>query len=381
MQGKRKLEGLKKGRAWVEINTNHLKYNAKILMSHMPKGCKMMAVVKANAYGHGAVKVAKALNEIGVTSFAVATIDEGIELRKNHIRGEILVLGHTNLSRVGQLCKYGLMQTVIDYDYALDLSKQNKTPEVHIKIDTGMHRLGIDVDDFDRIYDIFMNKKLRIKGIFTHLCIADCLERDAIHFTEHQIESFYYLLRQLKDKQIELPRIHIQSSYGFLNYNELQCDYARIGIALYGSLSSDQDETRLAVKLLPVLTLKSRIVMIRAVLKGEGIGYGRDFCIEKDSKIAVIPLGYADGLPRNLTQGEASVLIHGIRVPMIGRICMDQLIIDVTDLADVRVGDVVTLIGVDGTQEIPAVTVAKNAGSITNELFSRLGARVERVYI
>ena len=166
-----------------------------------------------------------------------------------------------------------------------------------------------------------------------------------------------------------------------LNYNELQCNYARIGIALYGSLSSMGDRVKIPANLRPVLTLKSKVAMVREVYQGEGIGYGRDFHVTRDSKIAVIPIGYADGLPRNLTDGLGFVLVRGVRVPIIGRICMDQLLIDVTDLEEVRIGDVVTLIGSDGNEEIPAVQVAKSMGSITNELFSRLGSRIERIYI
>jgi len=370
-----------KCRSWIEINTDNLKYNAKLLTSLMPPECEMMAVVKANAYGHGAIKVSKALNEIGVKAFAVATIDEGIELRKNNIRGEILVLGYTDIARVNELHHYRLIQTVIDYDHAILLSNCTKSIEVHIKIDTGMHRLGINVEEVDEIYEIFHLKGLKVSGIYTHLCVADSLEREAVNYSWNQIECFYYLLRQLKDRQITLPMIHIQSSYGLLNYNELQCNYARIGIALYGSLSSFGDRTKTSVDLRPVLSLKSRIATIREVLAGEGIGYGRDYHVTKNSRIAVIPIGYADGLPRNLTQGLGRALVQGKQVPIIGRICMDQLVIDITDIRDINKGDIVTLIGYDGVEEITAVNVAKSAGSITNELFSRLGGRIERIYL
>jgi len=371
----------KKSRSWIEINTENLKHNARTLISLMPQECEMMAVVKANAYGHGAVRVSKVMNEIGVRAFAVATIDEAIELRKNGIRGEILVLGYTDIGRANDLHHYQLIQTVIDYDYAIMLSNCARAIEVHIKIDTGMHRLGINVEEIDHIFEIFHLKGVKVSGIYTHLCVADSLEREAVNYSWNQIECFYYLLRQLKDRNVTLPKIHIQSSYGFLNYNELQCNYARIGIALYGSLSSFGDRTKTSVDLRPVLSLKSRITTIREVLAGESIGYGRDFRVNKDSKIAVIPIGYADGLPRNLTQGLGRALVQGKQVPIIGRICMDQLVIDITDITNINKGDIVTLIGCDGVEEIPAVNVAKSAGSITNELFSRLGGRIERIYL
>jgi serine/alanine racemase len=371
----------RKGRSWLEINTKNLKYNALLLKRLMPPDCEMMAVVKADAYGHGAVKVSKCMNEIGVRAFAVATIDEGIELRKRGIQGDILILGFTDLSRAYDLRHYRLIQTVIDYQYAVLLSNSRYSIQVHIKVDTGMHRLGICVEEVYKITEVFQLDGLKVSGIFTHLCEADDLEEEAVKYTRGQIDRFYQMLKQLEDKGIAIPKVHIQSSYGLLNYPELQCDYARIGIALYGSLSSQGDNTRLPAQLHPVLALKARVIMIREVAAGESVSYGRDFMIRKDSRIAVLPIGYADGLPRNLSYGSGSVLLHGRRVPIIGRICMDQLLIDVTEIPGVKPGDVATLIGVDGQEEILATSVAKSAGSITNELFSRMGARLERIYI
>ncbi len=368
-------------RSWIEINTDNLKYNAKLLSSLMQPGCEMMAVVKANAYGHGAVRVSKCLNTIGVKSFAVATIDEGIELRKNGIRGEILVLGYTDQSRVNELHHYQLIQTVIDYEYAIMLSDFNKSLKVHIKVDTGMHRLGLPSEAVNQIKEIFCLEGLKVCGIYTHLCVADSMDKEDVKFTWNQIEDFYYLLRQLEKLGVVIPKIHIQSSYGLLNYPELQCDYARIGIALYGSLSTQGDPTKLTADLRPVLSLKSRIAMIREISAGESVGYGRDYQLTRDSRVAVIPIGYADGLPRSLSDGFGRVLVKGNQVSMIGRICMDQLLIDITDIQGINKGDIVTLIGEDGTEEIAAVNVAKSAGSITNELFSRLGNRMERIYL
>lgn len=372
---------MKISRSWIEINLQNLKHNVKELNQYLPKGCEMMAVVKANAYGHGAVMISKFLNRIGVRAFAVATIEEGIALRKKGVKGEILILGYTDVSRAEQLKYYHLTQTIIDYEYALMLNRQNKNVSVHVKIDTGMHRLGIPVEDGNKIFEIFRLESLRFQGIFTHLCIADSLKEEAINYTQAQIASFYLLLQELKNKGITLPKVHIQSSYGLLNYPELHCDYARIGIALYGSHSAHGDRTILDMKLQPVLSLKSRIVLVRELAAGEGISYGRDALVEQNSRVAVLPIGYADGLPRNLSGRNASVLVKGKRIPIIGRICMDQLIIDVTGMPDIKPGDIATLIGSDGTEEIQAVAMANTAGTITNELFSRLGERIERVYV
>jgi alanine racemase len=368
-----------RSRAWIEINTENLKYNAKLLQSLMPSDCEMMAVVKANAYGHGAVGVSKCLNEIGIKAFAVATLEEGIELRKNGIRGDILILGHTDIRKVNQLLHYHLIQTVIDYEYAVMLNRCKKSIEVHLKIDTGMHRMGIRAEEIDKIAEVFQMKGLKISGVYTHLSSADSLEKDAVKFAWHQIDEFYYLLRQLTNQNIVLPKLHIQSTYGMLNYPELECDYVRPGIALYGSLSRQGDHTMIQPQLRPVLSLKARVATIRDVTAGEAIGYGRDSIMAKDSKVAVLSIGYADGLPRNLS-GTGYVLLHGRRAPIIG-ICMDQMLVDITGIMEANKGDVATLIGCDGEEEIAAVSVANNVNSITNELFSRLGSRIERVYL
>ena len=369
-----------RSRAWIEINTENLEYNAKLLQSLMPSECEMMAVVKANAYGHGAVGVTKCLNEIGIKAFAVSTLEEGIELRKNGIRGDILIFGHTDIRKVNQLLHYHLIQTVIDYDYAVMLNRCKKSIEVHLKIDTGMHRMGISAEEDDKIAEVFQMKSLKVSGIYTHLCIADSLEEEEVKFTWNQIDGFYYLLRQLKNRGIILPKIHIQSSYGMLNYPELECDYIRPGNALYGSLSRLGDHTKLQPKLRPVLSLKARVATIRDVTAGEAIGYGRDCIMAEDSTIAVLPIGYADGLPRNVSD-LGYVLLHGRRAPIIGKICMDQLLIDITNIIEVKKGDVATLIGYDGEEEISAASVANCADTITNELFSRLGSRIERVFL
>lgn len=372
---------MKMSRSWMEINMQNLKHNVSVLQNLMPSPCQMMAVVKANAYGHGAVKVSKYLNSLGVNAFAVATLEEGIELRRNKIQGDILILGYTDVSRADQISRYDLIQTVIDYDYGIMLDQQNKKIQVHMKIDSGMHRLGIPSDEVDKIMKIFHLKYLEVKGIYTHLCVADSQNEEDVQYTKGQIDCFYQLLKELEYRGIAIPKVHIQSSYGLLNYPELRCDYARIGIALYGSLSTLDDKTKLKPELRPVLTLKSKVAMINEVMLGEGIGYGREYQVDKNSRIAVLPIGYADGIPRNLSNGAASVLLHGFKVPIIGRICMDQLLIDVTDIPWVKIGDIAILVGKDGKNEIQAASLANNAGTISNELFSRIGRRVERLYI
>lgn len=363
-------------RAYLEINLNNLEHNVNTLQKAMSPKCELMAVVKAEAYGHGMYEVTTYLEQIGVSSFAVATIDEGIRLRKYGISSEILILGYTSPSRAKELCKYELIQTLIDYRYSLLLNKQGYDVKTHIKVDTGMHRLGFDTEDIENISAVFSMKHIKVSGIYTHLCAADSVDEKDICFTNMQIEGFYNLLKKLREKGITIPKIHIQSSYGLLNYPELKCDYVRAGVSLYGVLSSPNDRTKLQLDLRPVLSLKSRVVLLREIKKGDSVGYSRSFVANRDSLIAVLPVGYADGYPRNLSCQKSYVLINGHQAPVVGKICMDQLAVDVTDIPDVKVGITATLIGKDGNEEISAPMVADNSESITNELLSRMGQRL-----
>lgn len=363
-------------RAYLEIDLNNLEHNVKVLKRAMPQKCELMAVVKAEAYGHGLYEIATHLNKIGVKAFAVATIDEGIKLRQYGVLGEILILGYTAPAKAKELRKYDLTQTLIDYKYALLLDKQGYNVMTHIKVDTGMHRLGFDAKDIEKISAVFSMKHIKVSGIYTHLCAADSIDEKDIFFTNVQIESFYNLLNQLKEKGITIPKIHIQSSYGLLNYPELKCDYVRVGVSLYGVLSSPNDRTKLHLDLRPVLSLKSRVILLREIKKGESVGYSRSFVANRDSLIALLPVGYADGYPRNLSCGKSYVLINGHQAPVVGKICMDQLAVDVTDIPNVKTGSIATLIGKDGKEEITAPMVAESAESITNELLSRMGHRL-----
>lgn len=366
-------------RAWIELDLDNLKHNVKELNSAMPAGCRMMAVVKAEAYGHGALQITDCLQRLGVDAFAVATIDEGIALRQSGIDGEILILGYTCPARAAELERYCLMPTLISYEHALALEEQGCKVKAHMKIDTGMHRLGYDAADLQYICSSFQLRHIQIAGIFTHLCVSDSLEKADAEFTERQIECFYKLIDTLRAMGLQPGKLHIQSSYGLLNYPQLQCDYARVGIALYGVFSSANDVTKQCLDLRPVLSIRSRIVLVRTVQAGETVGYGRDFTARRDSRIAILPIGYADGIPRCLSSGKGTVLVNGQKAPIIGRICMDQCTIDVTDIPDAKPGTLVTLVGKDGECEITVSQVADSAGTISNELLSRLGRRLPAV--
>lgn len=368
-----------KARAWIELDKKCLYQNIDALSQLLPHGCQLMPAVKADAYGHGAVEIAKALQDKGIKAFCVASIKEGMELRKNGITAKILILGYTHPKLFSSLRKYRLTQTVVDGSYAKSLNNYGKPLQVHLKIDTGMHRLGIRADYVDEIYQIFQMKNLNIEGIFTHLCVSDGMDAFDQEFTYQQAHAFYSLLDALAHKGLSIPKIHLSASYGLLHYSEFPSDYARVGIALYGVLSNREDLQNCPIRLSPVLSLKARVSTVKELFKGEGAGYGLRYQADKNRKIAVISIGYADGIPRSLSNGQGQVLVNGQFAPIIGNICMDQMLVDVTDVGLVNQGDVAVLIGQAGNEEITVYDLAEQSGTITNELLSRLGSRLERI--
>lgn len=368
-------------RAWIELDREALEQNVKFLRSRLPKQCRLMPAIKADAYGHGAVLLGRELNKLGVDAFCVACIDEGIELRQAQIKGEILILGYTHPSRFAMLGKYHLTQTVVDYDYARKLNRFGKPLHVHVAVDTGMHRLGERSENIERICSIYGMKNLIIDGIFSHLCVADVVGAQEQIYTRWQAEGFEHVLKELKKRGCRCRGVHLLSSYGVMNYPQFAGDYARVGIALYGLLSTEEDTDEWAGKLHPVLSLKARVASVREIYEGEYAGYGMQFEAVGDTPVATVSIGYADGVPRGLSNGRGAALVHGKRVPIIGRICMDQLLLDVSGVPDITAGDEVVLIGTSGREQITAGEVAARCGTITNEILSRMGARITRILV
>ena len=366
-------------RSYCRIDLGALSSNVKTIQELLPKGCRIMAVVKANAYGHGDFLISEHLNKLGIQDFAVATLEEGIRLRKRGIRGNILILGHTPAFCACEIARWQLMQTVTDCLHAKELQEAGIPLQVHIKIDTGMHRLGISCSHTNEILDIFSFDNLHVAGMFTHLCAADSLQPEDTAFTKGQIRDFFILVKKLKQHGIRVP-VHVQSSYGILNDPGLPCQFARPGIILYGCGSDTSSDLLQRPALRPVLSLHSRIASVRQVPAGETVGYGRTWHASSARRIAVLPIGYADGYPRSLSN-KGWVLIRGRKAPVAGRICMDQMTVDITDIPEAVPGDIATLIGRDGSEEIRAEEVAVLAGTITNELLSRLGPRLHRVAV
>lgn len=367
-----------KNRAWIELNKDHLRHNVEQLQSLLPAECRLMPAVKANAYGHGAVPISRMLQDMGIRHFAVASVEEGIELRQAGIEGEILVLSYTHPDKFSELCAYNLMQVVVDSAYGRILQEFGQDLKVHVGIDTGMHRLGERCENIEEICGIWENSHLQVQGIFSHLCVSDSHTPENKEFTLNQIKKFDHVAEVLRERGKRDFKCHLQGSYGILNYSWLKYDYARPGIALYGLLCNEEDEVASSVSLLPVMTLKTRIERICHIRKGEGAGYGLDFTAGRDSRIAALSIGYADGIPRNIT-GRGYVLVNGQKAPVIGRICMDQMLVDLTDVGGGASGEEVVLIGRSGAECITGEMFAGWAQTITNEIFSCLGSRLERL--
>lgn len=362
-------------RAWREVDRNALIHNAQVLRQALPPGCSLMAVVKAEAYGHGGASTARILRRAGVGAFAVACLAEGIALRRHGVSGTILILGYTPPEEAPLLRRWRLTQTVADEAHGLALAAQGVPVRVHLALDTGMHRLGIPAEDHEAIARLYALPILRIGGVFSHLCVSDSPAPADIAFTQGQLDRFYAAVGWMKEQGYDPGAIHIQASYGLWNLPPQPCRYVRAGIALYG-VSSDQNPVLHPLDLRPALSLRAKVASVRTIPAGQGAGYGLAFRAEQDTRLAVVTIGYADGLPRSLSQQGGRVIIRGVSCPMVGRMCMDQLLVDVTHLPQAVPGDMVTLIGTDGEAVLKAEEVAVQSGTIANELLSRLGSRL-----
>ena len=367
-------------RAWAEVDLDALAYNASQLRSALPGGCGLMAIMKADAYGHGAEASAKRLRREGVGAFAVATAHEGAGLRDAGVEGDILVLGYTHPEEAALLNGRSLAQLVADGAHAKALDDAGYKLEVHIAVDTGMHRLGFDYTDVDGMERVYNYNNLAVRGVATHFAVSDSLLDSDVAFTKLQIERYNSVLESLRLRGRDVGARHAQASSGILNYPGMECDYARAGIALYG-VKALHAGTVTDLPLRPVLSLRARIAQVRRIGAGESVSYGRAFYAENPIRLATVNIGYADGVPRQMSGNGGVCLVRGERVPIAGRICMDMLMLDVTGVDTAEPGDIVTLIGLDGGEEIRCEDVARSSGTITNDILCRLGKRLPRVYI
>jgi len=368
---------------WAEIDLDNLRHNIMEIKHTISSYTRLCAIVKADAYGHGAVEVAKEALECGASYLGVAFLEEALELRTNGITAPILILGFTPESQFDKIIKYSITQTIYNLKYAVALSecalKHNKKAKVHIKIDTGMSRIGFCpeaclTDDFKKLFSL---QGLEIEGIFTHFARAD--ERDR-SFTDEQFRVFREVVNALEKEGYKIPIKHAANSAGIIQYPETHLDMVRPGIILYGLYPSDEVPKDL-ISLKPVMRLKTRVSNVKVLPKGKAISYGGTFITQRKSIIATLPVGYADGFSR-LLSSKAQVLIKGQRAPVVGRVCMDQCMVDVTDIqGTVSIGDEVTLMGEDGDNRVPAEELAKLTGTINYEVVCGISRRVPRVYI
>jgi len=361
---------------WAEVSLKNIADNfAQVKKITGPK-VKVMACVKADAYGHGIIPVAKRLVSCGVDYLAVACIDEAIKLREDNVELPILILGMIFEKDVPVLFEYRLTPTVCTTELALAIDKMARrlkcVAKIHIKVDTGMNRIGIAHEDaFDFIKKINALKSLKIEGLFTHLACADINSG----YTLRQLGLFNQLLVLLKNSMIKIPLVHAANSMGVIGYKKSHFNMVRPGLMLYGlSPRSDLD-----IELKPALALKTKVVYCKRLPKGEGISYGHIYVTKCDTNIVTLPIGYGDGYPRNLSN-KAYVLIKGRRFRISGRVCMDQVMVDVGSLK-VSLGEEVVLIGAQGKNKITTEELAQSAGTIPYEIVCGFGLRIPRIYL
>ena len=369
-------------RVYATVNLDAVASNMRSMRDNLPASTLIMGSVKADGYGHGSVPVAKTI-EPYVFGYAVATIDEGIILRRHGINKTILILGVTHESRYEDLLRYDIRTAMFQYEKAKKLSdlalKQGKKAVVHLALDTGMSRIGMKADreHAKEAAAIAALEGIEVEGLFTHFARADETDKSAY---EEQYRRYKEFLGYLKELGVKIPIRHCSNSAGIVESLESNhIDMVRAGIAIYGMYPSDEVDHN-SVKLTPAMEIKSCITYIKEIEAGTAVSYGGTFVADHTMKVATIPVGYGDGYVRSLS-GKGDVLIHGKRAAILGRICMDQFMVDVTDIPDVQEDDEVTLLGSDGAECITMEELAEKSGGFHYEMICDIGKRIPRVYL
>jgi len=368
----------------VEINLEAIAHNIQAIRQKVGQAVKIMAVVKGDGYGHGALEVAKVALRSGAGYLAVAIPEEGVELRLAGIKAPILIFGLTPPGKVQDVVRYDLAQTICTTESAEALSAKaqelGKVAKVHIKVDTGMSRIGVIPEDAVKfVKEVAKLEAIDIEGIYTHFSVADSMSNaEDRTFTELQIIRFKEVIAELEGDGIQIPLKHAANSAGTLEFSSSYFDMVRPGIIIYGLNPSE--EVTDVVNLEPAMSFKTAIVYLKTVPPGASIGYGRTFITEKESVIATLPVGYADGYNR-LLSNKGQVLVRGKRAPVIGRVCMDMTMIDVSHIPEAKIGDEVVLYGKQGCAEVPVGEIANNIGTIPYEVVTVVGKRVPREYL
>ena len=370
-------------RVYAKIDLDAIAYNMEQMKQNIRPETKVMAVIKADGYGHGAVQIAEMMERWNyIWGFAVATLDEAVVLRTEGIQKPILVLGCVFPDQYMEMLKHEIRMNIYTEEMAESISRmaarEGKTAYMHIKLDTGMSRLGFGINEqsAETIKRISKMPNVNMEGIFTHFTKAD--EKDK-SFTKKQIQEFVWMTERLKEKNVRFTYEHCSNSAGIIDVPEANFDIVRAGISTYGLYPSEEvDKTN--VKLKPALALKSHVAFVKEIGRGTPVSYGGTFVAKEKMKIATIPVGYADGYPRSLSN-KGYVLIRGKKAPILGRVCMDQFMVDVTQIEGVSFGDKVTMNGKDGNEILPVEVLSELSGRFNYEFVCDLGKRIPRVYV
>lgn len=369
-------------RVYAKIDLRAIHHNLESIHQRLKPDTKVIAVIKTDGYGHGAIPIAKEIEPLPyVYGFAVATVEEGMTLRRHGMKKEILILGYSFPEDSENIITYQMQPAVFSYESAKILSetaiKMNQTVSIHIKLDTGMSRIGYQINEESakEILQIAKLPNLKIEGIFTHFAKAD--EHDKTH-TMGQIAEYKKMLAMLEKAGVQIPTKHCSNSAGIIDLPEANMDVVRAGIILYGLWPSDEVQKE-NISLKPALELKSKVIHVKTLEPGRTISYGGTYEVKGNQTIATIPVGYGDGYPRGLSN-KGYVLLHGQKAPICGRVCMDQFMVDVTKISNVQVGDTVTLIGKDNGQELTMETLGELSGRFNYEFACDLGKRIPRIY-
>ncbi len=375
-------------RTWAEVDVDAIRHNYNIIRQTVRKDTDIMCVIKADGYGHGAVFLAKLYEELGADKFAVSNIEEAMQLRENGVSLPILILGFTPAEMAKQLADNDISQAVFTDEYARELSRfaaeDNVNVKIHIKLDTGMSRIGFmyqnterDAQSIDTIEKVCSLPNLIHEGIFTHFAMSDEGEEGVIP-TTHQLDCFVSAVEKLKAKGIEFETVHCSNSGAIIDYKQANFDCVRAGIILYGLSPSAKLAGKLDLR--PAMKIKSVVAQIKTVAADTPVSYGGTFVTDKPTKTATVPIGYADGYTRSLGN-RAYMTVRGKKAPVIGRVCMDQVMLDVSGIDDVKVGDEVTVIGNGSDNALSFDDIAKLTGTINYEVVCLVGKRVPRVYL
>lgn len=375
-------------RTWAEISLNAIEHNYNVIRNKVADDTKVCCVIKADGYGHGAVELSQVYEKLGADFFAVSNVDEGIEIRKSGSKLPIVILGYTPVSEAENLAEYDISQAVFSLEYAKELSEkcveEDCICKMHIKVDSGMSRIGFMCQEFPRdeysieeICEACCLPNLEVEGLFTHFCVSD-EDAEGREFTNKQYENFIHVRDSLKKRGVDISVVHCSNSGAIEDYPETCCDMVRAGIILYGLAPSSKLADRL--DLVPAMTLKTVVAFVKEVQKGATISYGRTFTADRKMKIATVPIGYADGFIRQNAK-DGYMMVNGKKAKIVGRICMDQTMLDVTDIEDVKTGDEVVVFGTGENGEPTADSLAENTGTINYETVCLVGKRVPRIYI